>query len=117
MTINAGTSTDVFLAFVEQQLIPNLSKEDVVVMDNLSAHRSPSVMGALKEHQADVLFTPPYSPEFNPIEKTWAKLKETIRRAKTLTRKTFDDAVAVAMAAITTNNISAWVAHCGYRLR
>jgi len=73
MTINAPTDRDVFLAFVTQQLVPNLRPGDIVAMDNLSAHKH--AVAAIRSAGANVLFLPPYSPEYNPIEKAWAKLK------------------------------------------
>ena len=69
MTIDAGTSADVFLAFIEQQLVPNLHPGDIVVMDNLSVHKTAAVLAAIRSAGAEVLFLPPYSPEFNPIER------------------------------------------------
>lgn len=116
MTIDAGTSTDVFLAFVQQVLAPSLRRGDIVVMDNLAAHRAPIVRHALEAIGAEVLFLPPYSPEFNPIEKAWAKLKDILRRVHTLTRDAFDAAVASAMDAITLHDIRAWIAFAGYGL-
>ena len=116
MTINAGTSTDVFLAFVEQVLAPSLRRGDVVVMDNLSAHKTAVVRQALHAVGAEALFLPPYSPEFNPIERAWGKLKDILRRLPTLTRDAFDAAVVAAMDAITPDDIRAWTAFAGYRL-
>jgi transposase len=113
-TVDAATDGDVFLAFVEQQLAPNLQPGDLVVMDNLAAHKSPDVIAAIHASGADVLFLPPYSPEYNPIEKAWAKLKDFVRRASTLTRDAFDDAVALAMRAIEHADIRAWTEHAGY---
>lgn len=84
-----------------EELIPNLRPGDQVVMDNLSVHKRPDILAAIQAVGADVLFLPPYSPDYNPIEKAWAKLKDIIRRAATLTRETFDAAVA------------AWPQHAG----
>ena len=114
MTVNAGTSIEVMLAYVRQVLIPNLKQGDIVVMDNLAAHRSACVVAAIREAGADVLFTPPYHPEFNPIEKTWGKLKDMLRRWNTLTRQAFDDAVGSALKEITTGDIAGWFRHAGY---
>lgn len=116
MNIEAGTSCNVFRAFVEQQLVPELKPGDVVVMDNLSAHRDKAAVDAIKAVGANVLFLPPYSPEFNPIEKLWAKLKTLVRRDQTDTREEFDDALARAMTAVTTEDILGWFRHCGYDL-
>ena len=116
MTINAGTSAEVFRAFVDQELVPNLRPGDLVVMDNLSAHKSPGVREAIRKAGAEVLFTPPYSPEFNPIEKVWAKLKDIVRKAETLTRDAFEQAVANAMDRITRADLWSWFEHCGYTI-
>jgi len=116
MTIDAGTSIDVFRAFVGHQLRAHLRAGDLVVMDNLTAHKDSEVRRMIREVGADVLFLPPYSPEFNPIEKTWSKIKDLLRRAATLTRNAFDAAVAEAMDAITLDDIRGWVGHAGYRL-
>jgi transposase len=115
MTINAGTSTDVFSAFVNQQLIPSMNSGEVVVMDNLSAHKNTAVIADFQRCGIGVLFTPPYSPEFNPIEKTWGKLKDILRRASTLTREAFDRAVATAMNGISNDDMLAWMLHAGYQ--
>ena len=116
VTIDAATDSDVFLAYVEQELAPNLRPGDVVVMDNLGAHKNPRAVAAIRALGADVHYLPPYSPEFNPIEKAWAKLKDLLRRAETLTRTAFDHAVARVMGDITTADISAWTLHAGYAL-
>jgi transposase len=113
-TIDAATDGDVFLAFVEQQLAPRLRRGDVVVMDNLNAHKGPKVIAAIRAIGADVLFLPPYSPEYNPIESAWAKLKGILRRAHTLTRAAFDDAVAFAMRAIDSDDFCGWATNAGY---
>jgi len=116
MTLNAPTDGDVFLAFVQQQLVPNLRAGDLVVMDNLSAHKRPDIVAAIRVVGADVFFLPPYSPEYNPIEKAWAKLKQTLRRLATLTRDAFDDAVAYAMSTISNADVRAWTQFAGYSL-
>lgn len=116
MTVDAATSSDVFDAYVENELIPNLREGDCVVMDNLAAHKGPQTRKAIETRGASVLFLPPYSPDFNPIEKLWAKLKGIVRRCETLTRQTFDDAVARALGHISVADMRAWTAHCGYSL-
>jgi transposase len=116
MTVDAGTSTDVFLAYVEQILVPSLRPGDVVVMDNLSAHKDSRVRKLIEDAGCELLFTPPYSPEFNPIEEAWAKLKDIIRRVGNRTRDTFDNAVAQAMLMVCREDILGWFAFAGYRL-
>lgn len=116
MTVNAGTSNDVFQAFVVHELVPHLCPGDLVVMDNLSAHRNATVKRWIEEAGANILFTPPYSPEFNPIEEAWAKLKDILRRAQTLTRQAFDHALAAAIDCIRLQDIRAWVQFAGYSI-
>lgn len=117
LTVNAATDREVFRAYVQQLLTPNLRRGDLVVMDNLAAHKDAACIAAIRAVGADVLFLPPYSPDFNPIEKAWAKLKETLRRASTLTREAFDQAVATAMDRISTADIRGWTEHAGYAVR
>jgi transposase len=117
MTVDAGTGAEVFLAFVQEELVSNLRPGDLVVMDNLSAHKIADVRTAIQSAGADVLFLPPYSPEFNPIERAWAKLKDFVRRLSTLTRDEFDRALASAMRAISSDDIRGWTAFAGYDLR
>ena len=83
-------------------------------MDNLNAHRNATVRQRIEQAGCEILFTPPYSPEFNPIEKTWAKLKDILRKAQTLAREVFDAAVARAVEQISISDIRGWVLHCGY---
>jgi len=117
INIDAPTDGDVFLAYVQHQLVPRLKPGDIVVMDNLNAHKRPDVIVAIRAAGAQVLFLPPYSPEYNPIEKAWAKLKDTLRRLPTLSRDAFDDAVAFAMSLISQADVRAWTAFAGYSLR
>ena len=114
MTIDAATSIEVFLAFVEQELIPNLSPEDIVIMDNLNAHKNKKVIEAIEKTGAHVVFTPPYSPEFNPIEKAWGKIKDIVRRLDSDNRDNFDKAVTSALMAISMPDRAGWFNHAGY---
>jgi len=116
MTVDAGTSTDVFLAYVEQVLVPRLRPRDIVIMDNLSAHKNARVRRLIEDAGCELLFTPPYSPEFNPIEEAWAKLKDIIRRVGNRTRDTFDNAVAQAMQMVCCEDILGWYTYAGYKL-
>ncbi len=114
MTVQAATDREVFKAYVNQILVPNLRRGDIVVMDNLSVHKDADATAAIQRAGADVLFLPPYSPDLNPIEKAWAKLKDILRRAATVTREAFDSAVVAAMDQITTEDVRAWTRHAGY---
>jgi len=116
LTIDAGTTSQVFNAFIEYELAPNLRPGDVVVMDNLSAHKNHKAKELIEAAGAEILYLPPYSPEFNPIEKLWGKLKDIIRKLPSLTRELFDRAVALAMKQITFDNIREWTRFSGYAL-
>jgi len=116
MTIDDATSGEVFRAFVRHELQPRLRPGDLVVMDNLNAHKNAEVVRMIREAGADVLYLPPYSPEYNPIEKAWAKMKELLRRVETLTREAFDNAVATAMDAVSRTDIIAWFNYAGYQI-
>lgn len=116
VTIDAATSADVFTAFLEQELAPRLKPGDLVVMDNLAAHKCARCIQAVRNVGADVLFLPPYSPEFNPIEKAWGKIKDILRKLPTLTRGALDTAMVAALNAVTSTDIEGWTKHAGYRL-
>jgi transposase len=112
MTIEAATDTELFLAYVEHVLCPALKPGDVVVMDNLSSHKVNGVRELIQQTGADLLYLPPYSPDLNPIEKAWAKLKQLLRKAKARTREALDQAIAEALILITADNAQAWFHHC-----
>jgi transposase len=82
MTIEAATDTDIFLAYLDHVLCPVLAPGDVVVMDNLSSHKVQGVSKRIQSRGAELLYLPPYSPDLNPIEKAWSKLKQMLRTAK-----------------------------------
>lgn len=117
MTIPSPTDGDVFLAYVEQVLCPALKPDQVVVMDNLSAHKVSDVRDRIEQAGATLLYLPPYSPDFNPIEKAWSKIKQLLRSAKARAADALDEAVTRAIAAITPQNATAWFQHCGYRIQ
>ena len=105
-----------FLAYVEQVLVPTLRRGDVVVLDNLPAHKQPAVRAAIEAVGAQLQFLPPYSPDFNPIELAFAKLKAFMRAARP---RSFDDVtalVAVALDLFTPTECRNYVRHCGYRV-
>jgi len=111
MTIEEATDTEIFLAYVEQVLCPALQSGDVVVMDNLSSHKVNGVRELIQQAGAEVLYLPPYSPDLNPIEKAWAKLKQLLRSAKARTQEALDHALAEALRLITAENDRAWFRH------
>ena len=117
MTVDSSTDGDIFLAYLDQVLCPALRPGQVVVMDNLSAHKVEGVRQRIEAVGAELLYLPPYSPDFNPIEKCWAKVKQSLRSAKARTLEVLQDAVAQALTCITPQNASAWFAHCGYGIQ
>lgn len=117
MTVEAATDTDIFLAYLDEVLCPQLRPGDVVVMDNLSSHKVIGVRERLQQHGADVLYLPPYSPHLNPIEKAWAKLKQLLRATKARDSTTLDQAITEALPSITANNATAWFRLCNYRVQ
>lgn len=108
MTIEEATDRDIFLAYVEQVLVPVLRPDDVVVMDNLRAHKVDGVRQAIEKTGAELLYLPPYSPDLNPIEKAWAKFKQLLRSAKARSQDALDQAVSDALNRITPGDAKAW---------
>jgi len=111
MTIEEPTDTDIFLAYIEHLLYPVLKPGDMVVMDNLSAHKAPAVREWIEKAGAELLYLPPYSPDLNPIEKAWAKLKQLLRAAKARSKDTLEQAITEALPFITPDNTQAWFRH------
>ena len=112
MTIEEATDGDIFLAYIEHVLCPALRPGDVVVMDNLSSHKVTGVRQLIEEAGAEVLYLPPYSPDLNPIEKAWSKLKQLLRTAKARSKEALDQAITELLPQITPENASAWFKHC-----
>ena len=114
MTVEGGTNAAVFRSFVDDHLVPILRHGDVVVMDNLGAHHATGIREAIEAAGARVLYLPPYSPDLNPIELAWSKLKAILRRLGARTLATLIPAVAVAAALVTPTDALAWFSHCGW---
>ena len=112
MTIEEATDRDIFLAYLDQVLCPKLGPGDVVVMDNLSSHKVKGVRERIEAAGAELLYLPPYSPDLNPIEKAWSKLKQLLRSAKARTKEALDQAITELLPQITAENAQAW-----FRLR
>ena len=116
MTVNGATDGEVFAAFVREVLAPTLEAGDIVVLDNLGAHRCAAAREAVEARGARPVFLPPYSPDFNPIERCWSKIKTALRAAKARTREALEAAIKQAIAAVTESDARAWFKHCGYVL-
>lgn len=114
MVVDGATTTDVFKAYVEQILLSTLKAGDIVVLDNLSAHKNQETRDLIESVGAELWFLPPYSPDLNPIEKMWSKIKAILRTLKARTEKALIDAIAKALDAITANDVKGWFESCGY---
>jgi len=114
MAYEGGTTKQAFLRFVREGLVPSLNRGDVVVMDNLASHYADGVKAAIEGVGASVMYLPPYSPELNPIEHTWSKLKALLRRAEARTIRLLAVALAASKAEITRSDLNGWFANCGY---
>ena len=109
MTVEAATDREVFLAYLDQVLCPKLRPGHVVVMDNLSTHKVADVRERIEACGASLLYLPPYSPDLNPIEKAWAKLKQGLWTAAARTMPQLEHATAQALQTITTQDAKAWL--------
>lgn len=114
MTIEEATDTEIFLAYLEHVLCPQLRPGDVVVMDNLSSHKVTGVRESIEATGAELLYLPPYSPDLNPIEKAWSKLKQLLRSAKARTSEALHQAITELLPQITPDNAQAWFRLTGY---
>ena len=114
MAIEGGTTGDVYVAFLEQVLGPKLRPGAVVIMDNAGAHKDPRVKIILERHGATGLFLPPYSPDLNPIECAWSKLKTYLRTAKARTVDALIKAIGIGMRKVTKDDAAGWFRLCGY---
>ena len=114
MTVDAPTDADVFTAYVRHLLVPTLRPGQVVVLDNLSAHRATAARVLIEGAGCRLLFLPPYSPDFNPIEQAWSKLKTLLCGAAARTREALEAALTTFLDAITAADAHGWFAHAGY---
>jgi transposase len=114
-SVDAATDADIFQVFVQQILRPALRPGDVVIWDNLPAHKSMDLKPVIEFAGASLLSLPPYSPDFNPIEQCWSKVKEFLRSAQARTTEALELAIAQAFAAVTVSDAQGWFQHCGYR--
>lgn len=114
MTKQGGTDRAAFLAFLDEHLVPVLKPGDVVVMDNLGAHHAGGVRERIEAAGAKVIYMPPYSPDLNPIELCWSKLKATLKALGARTVATLREMIEVAADFILAQDAAGWFAHCGY---
>ena len=116
MAVVGSTKKAVFEAYVERVLAPSLSPGRVVVLDNLGAHRGRRVRELVEARGCELLFLPPYSPDFSPIEEAFSKVKALLRKAKARERGALVEAIGWALSAVTAEDARGFFGHCGYPL-
>jgi transposase len=116
LAVEGATNSEVLETYVERVLVPTLPKGQVMVMDNLSAHKGKRVGELIEGRSCELLYLPSYSPDFNLIEEAFSKTKGLIREAETRSREVLIEAVATAISAITDQDARGFFEHCGYRV-
>ena len=114
MTVEGALNAEVFRSYIREILLPTLSPGDILVMDNLSAHKDREALSMLEEAGVKVRFLPAYSPDLNPIELMWGKVKAHLRKAEARTPETLLQAIGDALSRVTQKDATHWFAHCGY---
>lgn len=114
MAYEGGTSAEAFLRFAREALAPSLHPGDIVVLDNLGAHRAVGVREAIETAGARLLYLPPYHPELNPIELAWSKLKALLKRIGARDLLALASALKQAKGLLTRSDMAGWFSHCGY---
>ena len=117
IAIEGATDAELFEAYVEEFLAPTLEAGQVVVLDKLGAHRTERVRELIEERGADLVLLPSYSPDLNPIEEAFSKIKNIVRKAGARVREALNEAISEAMSAITLEDVAGWFSHCGYEPR
>lgn len=114
-SINGAIDGEIFLAFVRQFLAPALKTGDIVILDNLPAHKVEGIREAIEEVQAHLLYLPPYSPDLNPIEECISKVKNFLRSVAARTIEDLEQALIQAFDSVSQQDIKGWVNHAGYQ--
>lgn len=114
VSIEGPTDTEVFEAYVREALCPTLRPGDVVILDNLSPHKGVHALALIAQAGAEVRFLPPYSPDLNPIEPMWSKVKANVRKIEARTQPSLLAAIASSFGTVTGQDARNWFAHCGY---
>ena len=115
LAVEGPTTREVFEAYLERALAPALSPGQVVVLDNLSAHKGARVREIVEGSGCELLYLPPYSPDLNPIEQAFSKVKGLLRKAEARTREALIEAMGRALDAVTARDVRGFFGHCGYR--
>jgi transposase len=115
MAVEGATTARVFETYVEKVLVPSLKPGQIVVMDNLGAHRPKRIRELIEERDCELLYLPSYSPDLNPIEEALSKIKHLLRQIAARTKETLIEAIGRALAAVSAQDVRGFFAHCGYR--
>jgi len=115
LLFEGAMTTLIFETYVDDVLAPTLQSGEILMLDNLSAHKGGQAQAILEARGVRVIFLPPYSPDLNPIEKCWAKVKQALRAAKARTWDDLVDALAKALRSVSPGDVLAWFNHCGYK--
>jgi transposase len=115
LVVEGATNSEVFEAYVERVLAPRLRRGQVMVMDNLSAHKGERIRELIEGQGCELVFLPSYSPDFNPIEEAFSKIKGLMRKVQARSREALLDAMGTAISAITDRDARGFFEHCGYR--
>ena len=114
MVVDGATNKDIFDSYVEQILLPTIKAGDIVILDNLSAHKSQHARELIESVGAELWYLPAYSPDLNPIEKMWSKIKSILRAFKARTKDTLIHAIAKALENVTASDVKGWFESSGY---
>jgi transposase len=115
LAVEGPTTREVFEAYLERVLAPTLRPGRMVVMDNLSAHKGGKVKEIIEGRGCELLYLPPYSPDLNPIEQVFSKVKWLLRKAEARTRESLIEAMGLALSAVSRRDVQGFFGHCGYR--
>jgi transposase len=116
VAVEGSTTASVFEAYVETFLVPNLSPGRVVIVDNLGAHKDEKVRELIEAKGCELVFLPAYSPDFNPIEEAFSKIKALLKKAAKRTRESLVEEIGKALSAVTPQDARGWFIHCGYEI-
>jgi transposase len=115
LAVEGATTARVFESYVEQVLAPSLRKGQIVVMDNLGAHRPNRIRELIEERGCELVYLPSYSPDYNPIEEAFAKIKNILRMAAARSKEALVEAIGAALSAVTAADVRSFFEHAGYR--
>jgi transposase len=114
IVFDGAVNREMFDEYIKEFLVPCLRPGDIVIADNLSAHKSRKARDAIRAKQAEFIFLPAYSPDFNPIEKMWSKVKQILRGIKARTHEDLLEGIGKALDAVSANDAQGWFNSCGY---